>query len=440
VGGTLDGRRAPVGKRARYRLGRGVLAVALVGLLASCLPPGATEVPYRMDASNQAGWWHPMDAHGGNLFLAYNAWGGSNQGGATDTHTVYVARRSPSGAWVRGCLRTASGACAVFPDDIGHNQPTVAVDGDGYIHVFASMHANNWRYFRSSRPGDPTSMVNRSATMPDQGGRYTYPNATRTPNGDVYLIIRHLSVGRLYRWNDGANTWSRVATFASDPNYVAYPDDVVSDQAGNIHIAWEWAYGGADGLRHLGSYLRYQPATGGFFNAASAPVAVPARTGSPVVYQPVEPGEDPTDQGSAENPPGLQSAKLVINPATGRPLVGYRFRATAGGRFQVRLAEWTGAAWQRQIVYAGRYTTYAAIDVTLQGGAPRVYYAKTAVPNGDQAFASVRQPDGRWVEDPPLLPGIRVERLSVIEVGSVDHLYLAAPSARRLYHRAITLT
>jgi hypothetical protein len=83
------------------------------------------------------------------------------------------------------------------------------------------------------------------------------------------------------------------------------------------------------------------------------------------------------------------------------------------------------------VVYAGRYTTYAAIDVTIRGGTPRVYYAKSAVPSGNQAFAATRQPDGRWVET-LLLAGVPVERLAVVPRGNVDHVYLSTPSLRQL--------
>lgn len=424
---------------ARRSIGRVLVVLALAGVLAACLPVGAEQVPYRMDASNQAGWWKPIDEVGGNVYVAYDAWGSSSEGGSADRHTVYVARRNAAGAWVRGCLPAGGGGCAVFTDDIGHRQPTLAVDGDGYIHVFAGMHGNRWIYFRSSRPGDPASMVNRSAQMPDQGGSFTYPNATRTPNGDIFLIIRDGAQGRLYRWNNASNVWSRAVTFASQANYVVYPDDIVPDAAGNLHIAWEWAYGGANGLRHLGSYARYEPATGRLFDAAGEALTAPVGTSSTAVYQPLVAGERQTDRGDATNPPGFQSAKLTIDAATGRPLAAYRMRVTAGGRFQVRLAEWDGTAWRRQSVYAGRYTTYAAIDVTIRSGRPRVYYAKTNVPNGNQAFASVRQPDGRWVEDPPLMPGVRVERLAVVQRGAVDWVYFSAPGPRALFLRRIAL-
>jgi hypothetical protein len=409
------------------------------GLLAACLPAAAEQVPFRMDASNQAGWWKPIDEFGGAVYVVYDAWGGADLGGPKDVHSVYVARRSPSGTWTRACLRAAGGGCALFMDDSGHRQPTVAVDGDGYIHVFADMHLTGWIYYRSSRPGDPTSMVNRSSEMPDLGDPFTYPNATRTPNGDVYLIIRDFSDGRLYRWNDAANTWTRAAIFARQTNYFVYPDDIVPDASGNLHIAWEWAFGDG-GLRHLGSYVRYEPATRRFFDAAGHQLTTPIQTTSTAVYQPLVPGERVTDNTAPTNPPGFQTAKLALDPATGHPMAAYRMRMTAGGRFQVHFARWDGSAWQREVVYAGRYTTYAAVDVTVHGGQPRVYYVKTAVPNGDQLFASVRQPDGHWAEDPPLLPGVRIERVAVIRRGTVDWLYLPAPTKKTLYLDRLALS
>ncbi|GBG07790.1 hypothetical protein PAT3040_02351, partial [Paenibacillus agaridevorans] len=42
---------------------------------------------------------------------------------------------------------------AEFINDLGHNQPSIALDGDGNLHMFASMHHEGWKYFRS----DPVS-------------------------------------------------------------------------------------------------------------------------------------------------------------------------------------------------------------------------------------------------------------------------------------------
>lgn len=414
-------------------LGIVVVAVLAAGVASPAEAEVATSrVPYRMDASNQAGWWKPVEEFNGRVYLAYNAWGGPTAGGANDTHTVYVAKREPDGTWTRGCARMSGGDCAVYPDDIGHNQPSIAIDGDGYLHAFVSMHNNDWRYYRSAAPGDVTTLVDRSADMPDQGGLYTYPNVARTGGGDLYLIVRAYPDGRLYRWNNATNAWSRVATFASAPNYVVYPDDVIGDANGDVHLAWEWAYGGANGLRHLASYLRYDPAANTFHNAAGARLTVPATTTSPVVYQPLEGQEQSTTRDDPTGPPGVQSAKLAVDPATTRPLAAYRYRPAHGDPWRVRLAEWTGAAWQRETVYEGTYDTTAAVDISRYGTGLRVYYAKADTLTGDQAFAATRQPTGTWTET-VLLPGIRVQRLAVIRRGPTDYLYLSAPAVHELH-------
>lgn len=392
------------------------------------------EVPYRMDASNQAAWWKPLDEFGGSHFLAYNAWGGpgATNGGPTDTHTVYIAEHKPDGQWARGFLGH-DGACSVFTDDVGHRQPSIAVDGHGRIHAFAAMHGDHWIYYRSATPGDVTTMVDRSTEMPDQADGFTYPAVCSVGNGDLYLIIRSGIAGRLYRWNDGTAQWSRVATFATTSGFVVYPDDIIGDAAGNLHIAWEWAFGTTGGLRHLGSYLRYEPATGRFTNAAGATMTLPVTTASPVVYQPLEGIEKATttDDDPTE-PPGFQSAKLALNPTTGRPAVAYRYRTEPHGLWRVRVAEWNGSSWARSGVYVGSYDTTAAIDISKCGSGTRVYYAKAQTPTGDQAFAATRQANGTWVET-CLAPGVRIERLSVIRRGNTDHIYLAAPGAQKLY-------
>jgi hypothetical protein len=394
------------------------------------LPP--TPYPALVDASNQAGWWKPIAEHSGSVYIAFNAWGSTDaNGGAADTHTVVIAKRSPLGVWSQGCLQAATGSCQVFTDDVGHSQPSIAVDGDGHVHAFVSMHNHNWRYWRSTLPGDVGSMADRSAAMPDQGDRYTYPVAARTADGDVYLIVRALPEGRLYRWADDADTWTRVATFARDPAYVVYPDDIVAGASGDLHIVWEWSYGSPDGLRHLGSYLRYVPATGTFTNAAGLPVSVPATTTSPVQYQPLEGAEEATARESAGAPPGLQSAKVAVDPVSARPVVAYRFRPSAGSPWHVRAAEWDGSAWHRSAVYAGPLSTYAALGVSASAGV-RVYYAKHPDAVRNQAAVATRGADGTWTHL-PLLPGVAIQRLAVLRHGTGDQLYLVAPTEHQLY-------
>lgn len=401
------------------------LAITIGSALPAAAAPSVALVPFAMDTSNQAGWWHPLDEWNGMPYVAYNA-----PGSAASNHTVWVARHDPNGTWYRGCLPAASG-CATFADDVGHAQPTIAIDGDGYIHAFASMHDDNWQYYRSETPGAVTRMRNRSSEMPTTG-HFTYPSATKTVNGDVYLFVRDRPAGHLYRWNNATNRWSLVSVFANQSGFTVYPDDVIADGQGDIHIVWEWASTTAPG-RHNGSYLRYSPATNRFYTAAGAAVTTPVtmNTGG-VIYQPMEPGES-FNGTNANYDMGIRGAKLSVDPATSRPVAAYRYRPTAGGRMHIRLASWTGSSWTRETVYAGAYDTFAAVDITTYGTTTRVYYAKNQTIANNHAFASTRQPGGTWTET-LLLPDVPVERLAVIRWGAVDHLYLAAPTVTDLFY------
>lgn len=103
------------------------------------------------------------------------------------THKVAIARRGGSGAWTR--LPVMNGATqAEYTDDIGHIQPSVARDGSGRFHVFASTHNNAWRYFHSDTVGG--NPQNHSADLPDQGIGVTCPVLATAPNGDRYLLAR----------------------------------------------------------------------------------------------------------------------------------------------------------------------------------------------------------------------------------------------------------
>jgi hypothetical protein len=103
---------------------------------ASVPAPAAIETLAVIDTSNQAGWWTPLVEYGGATYFAYDA-----PGRQPGTHVVYVAKRERSGATEASCL-TAAGRCLEFADDIGHHQPSIAVDGAGFVHVFTAMHSS----------------------------------------------------------------------------------------------------------------------------------------------------------------------------------------------------------------------------------------------------------------------------------------------------------
>lgn len=424
------------------RVGAGVLAavVALVagGLIAhdgrdgTARPAEALPAVARVDSSNQAGWWTPIVEHDGAVYYAYDA-----PGRRPRTHTVVVTRRSPSGETESGCLRRAGagagGACTQFPDDVGHHQPSLAVDGAGYVHAFVAMHSSPWRghYFRSDAPESVARFTDRGAQMPDQGWTHTYPVPAVAPDGDVWLTTRGRSSaeargvgGRLYRYDVATATWSRVATFAYQPGLWVYTDDVQVDAAGRVHIAFEWVKKYSRTFPHVGAYVTYDPATGRFANVAGQDLPGPLDADSPAAYQPWSASYDPATEVAGL---GVQTAKLALDPTAG-PQIVYRYMPRHGGRLRVLHAWWDGSQWRRTTVYAGRYDTHPTVDVTLVGASLRVYYAKVDTSGGPTAFVAERRPAGGYAERSlaPGRPGI--ERLSAItRPGGADLVYLSAP-------------
>jgi hypothetical protein len=410
----------------RRSLAAGAAALAALALLPSPASAAATltAVPYPIDSSNQAGWWSPLDTYYSGNEYAYMAF---NEPGATaGTHKVAIARRDNAGAFTK--IPVMNGAAqAEYTDDIGHNQPSMARDGSGRFHVFASMHNNAWRYFRSDTVGGAPQ--NHAADLPDQGIGVTYPVLTTAPNGDLYLIARldgtSARSGRLYRWDNAAATWSRVAVFAESANRAVYPDDLQFDSAGNLHILWEWGLYPATGFRHQLSYLKYSPSTGVFSDHTGAAVSVPVSLATADVIQPMIAGE--VYAGDGDTGPAVQSAKLTLDGTS--PKVAYRYRSVTN--FDVWYAYVSGTSWARDVVYNGGQTM-AAIDITWHPTeGKRVYYVKSS--GTDRAFAATISGTS-WVST-SVAPGLPIERLAVERDGAgVDVLYLVDLTNLRLYY------
>ncbi|MGW8566996.1 BNR-4 repeat-containing protein [Isoptericola sp. NPDC055881] len=380
---------------AARRLARGVafasaaLALTALATPATAAPTGTDgagrhaetveELPFPVDRSNNAGWWTPLDVVDGVTYMAFDS-----PAAEASRHEVHIAAKGADGDWTAGCLRAGDGSCATFLDDSGHDQPSIVVDGQGTIHAFVSMHHVPWQYYRSTTPGDVTSLVEASADLPDQGVPMTYPVTARGADGDAYVMVRGgrdeatVRDGRLYRFDTATSTWSRVAVFASGVGASVYPDDLEVGTDGRLHVLWEWHRWAAGPYRHLGSYAVYDPKDDSWHDAAGNALTTPIApsAGGAVVYQPFAPGESLTTDG-----PTVQTAKLAVHGDTLAGVV-YRYAAAkADGtpdRFDVRFARWTGSAWQRETVIGaddlGPGTdTVAALDATSAAGTTRAY-------------------------------------------------------------------
>ncbi|MGP4095343.1 BNR-4 repeat-containing protein [Nonomuraea sp. KM90] len=410
--------------------------------------PAPERLPFTVDSSNQAGWWRPLDSFRGVDYFAYNA-----PAAEAGRHEVHIAARGGDGVWRDGCLPATGGGCVTYVDDIGHNQPSIVVDGDGRIHAFVSMHNNSWRYYQSTRPGDVTSMAEAAAQLPDRDLRFTYPVTVRGKDGDAYVMARadqdaeRTRGGRLYRFDTAADAWSTVAVVAAGRGYSFYPDDLQVDTAGRVHVLWEWGPWPATTHRHLGSYAVFDPADGSFADVAGNPLAMPLAPPSdaPVVYQPYEGDETLTSTSRA-----VQTAKLAV---VGDRLAGiaYRYLTARSGStfsgFDVRYATWTGTAWRRETVVANGdfpVDNSAAIGVTHAGPTTRVYFVAEASGCGgtrSQVVRAERSGTAPWTfstlgEVRQGLQRLRAQR----GADGTDLLYVTAPLTGALWRATVPRT
>ncbi|MCX4399215.1 MULTISPECIES: BNR-4 repeat-containing protein [unclassified Streptomyces] len=389
------------------------------------------KVPYAMDSSNQAAWWTPVATYKGRGQYTYFAF--NEPGSTAATHRPAIARRDPDGVWSRLPLLDKSGQQAEFPDDNGHNQSSAARDGSGRLHVFASMHADPWRYFRTEAPGG--DVTDHASELPDQGVGITYPVVTTAPNGDLYLAARvgagsDQRPGKLYRWDNAAARWSVVATFAGALNRSVYPDDLTVDAAGRVHLLYEWAKAPATGFRHQLSYLSYDPSTGAFADSAGAAVTTPVTPATSDVIQELTTGEEWSID-NAYTGPAVQSAKLTLDGST--PKVAYRYRsADSGGNFRVYYAYPSGSDWVRKTVYAGGQTA-AALGITWdETDTKRIYYVTGS--GTDRVFAATQTADGTWTAE-SAAPGVTADRLAVRrDSDGNDVLYLPDTAHNSLHY------
>jgi len=413
--------------------------------------PKITKVPVVVSPSNQAGWWTPffIDNAGYKFFACCVP----AITGRTGWNNIAVIRMDGSDGFVTGWIRNKNGNRAEFINDSGHNQPSIAVDIDGFIHVFTSMHTNYWNYYRSLEPGDVNSIVNSFDEMPDTIWQYTYPVVSCSSSGDVFVMLRGGATanefdraGIIYKRNRLTATWERNIILANESNRSFYPDDLQIGPDGTAHILWEWGPYGAGVLRHLPSYVTFssQRAMADVSGQSmKTPISV-SQSGNHI-YQPMVEGESFVSNDAADilTVPGVQSAKMVYDNGQFFGVV-YRYRPNRNGQpstiggFNIKLARFDGSNWTYETVFnvnSDSIMTSATVAATVISGAERLYFSieKTDQANTKAVLVMAVRNGSSWrfykisgSYNPPL-------RVSAKRMNQSDYLYLTAPTEGGLY-------
>ena len=126
-----------------------------------------------------------------------------------------------------------------------HNVISIAIDGDGYIHMSFDQHSSPMRYTRSVEPYSAVFPSMTGGMLERDEEKVTYPEFHRLHDGDLLFFYRNGASGNgdlvLNRYYTQENRWERVQDVLIDGEGQrnAYPQMYV-DAADNIHLSWVW--------------------------------------------------------------------------------------------------------------------------------------------------------------------------------------------------------
>jgi hypothetical protein len=306
-----------------------------------------------------------MAVHNGSIYVAY----------ADEDFMLTVARRDGiSGEWTKATQIDKT----LGKSDPSHNQIALAIDGDGFIHVWYGMHDfQDMRYARSNQPDDIVSgFTVRGDEFPDTNDSYTYPNAAAAPNGDIYFSVRKNSrFLPLFRWDNALKIWQEIAVFADGraalndrQTYTPYLPWLFVDSDNNVHLKWDWAFGTARSERHLGSYALYKPSTGMFYRADGTAYTLPITVATADIFQSMPDGVTWNDE-------GIALSDLAVD-SHNQPIISYAFSPVGAlDNWQHRVAHWDGANWVQTVLTSD--TKKWNKDFLIADQTTVYYYART---------------------------------------------------------------
>jgi len=235
----------------------------------------------------------------------------------------------------------------VLPTAVGwdsHNYVTMALDREGYLHVSGNMHVVPLIYFRSTRPGDASSLEQVAAMTGKNETRVTYPVFSYGPDGALLFQYRFgkSGAGDTYtnRYDEHTKTWEALTDeplFEGDGKRNAYPiEPATLGPDGWYHQVWVWRESPMADSNHDPSYIRSRDLIH-WETAAGTPLTLPLKLETPGLII------DPVPQGGGV----INGSESIGFDAGGELVVAYT-KYDANGKTQLYFARWQQGAWNIQ--------------------------------------------------------------------------------------------
>lgn len=269
--------------------------------------------------------------------------------------------------WSGNLFRTIATDNRNGDSDESHNNSTITVDGDGFIHVWIGMHNHKMKYYRSLLAGSYDSFGDFGNTFPGYNDvgleekNYSYPVSATTTNGDVFVILRrtglyfkngqlkglqHNEKQDLYHWNNVTKTWTMDLVKKQDGRN-AYMSNLYADNNNNLHIvtAWSQKHSG-DNTFQKGTYVRYDVSANKYYKADGVQVNIPIDVDTADADN-FYPGEQVWGDAYTE----IQTPQVTVN-SLGHPVVMYPYNTApnfsqTNPSYVVNIATWNGLSWLR---------------------------------------------------------------------------------------------
>jgi hypothetical protein len=265
--------------------------------------------------------------HGDQQYVAYYA---------PDGTMTIAQRRLGERTWRYTALPTAVGWDS-------HNYIAMAFDSEGYLHVSGNMHAVPLIYFRSTRPGDASTLVRVASMTGKNENSVTYPLFSYSPEGDLLFEYRNgkSGAGDTYRnrYDVRTKTWTSLTDqplFVGGSARNAYPINPVLGPDGWYHQVWDWRESPMAETNHDLSYAR----TKDFIHWETAdgkPIKLPITIDTPgLTVDPV-----PVKGGL------INGSQSVGFDTEGGLVIGYT-KYDANGNTQLYFARWQEGQWKIQ--------------------------------------------------------------------------------------------
>jgi len=239
-----------------------------------------------------------------------------------------------------------------------HGGISIALDGEGRLHLAWGLHGRPLRYVQGVAPGS-LELGPEQAMTGEREARVTYPEFYDLPDGGLLFLYRdgRAAAGDvlLDRYDLATRRWSAVQhpLIAGEGRRSPYTNQIAVDARGHWHLSWCWREARGAGSNRDLLYAVSDDEGRSWRRSDGTPYRLPITAPQAEVIRALPVGSD------------LINQTAMAVDASGRPLVASYWRPAGAAAPEYQLVWRDGAAWRASSLGRRR------LDFALGGGGTR---------------------------------------------------------------------